>query len=169
MHTINYGDGEKEILNLTEETWRYTSEDVLHTSLANTPSMELASTTQEVLKSYYEHFGYKDFRRSHAQGFSSFPIINAFAMEEEKCKETVKLIHRSDVLTSANVTTSHVIYKVKENDDKSLMMQARIAPHGNMDQDKVILNRFCYLSTCWYKNTTFPSHNFSMVSGQNRL
>ena len=41
---------------------------------------------------------------------------------------------------------SHVIYKLKYNDDKTLALKARIAPHGNEDDEKEILTTDC--QTC---------------------
>ena len=37
---------------------------------------------------------------------------------------------------NANVISSHVLYKIKELDDKSLLCKARIAPHGDKDFEK---------------------------------
>jgi len=36
----------------------------------------------------------------------------------------------------ANIITSHVLYKVKQLDDGSKMVKARIAPHGDKDDMK---------------------------------
>ena len=70
-----------------------------------------------------------------AQRLPNFPLINAFKCEEESFTKTVKLVHLSDVPQDANIITSHVIYKVKANDDGSYKMKARIAPHGNKDKE----------------------------------
>lgn len=48
----------------------------------------------------------------------------------------MSLAHVSKIPAGANVITSHVIYKVKTNDDGSLKMKELIAPHGNKDIDK---------------------------------
>lgn len=42
--------------------------------------------------------------------------------------------------------SSHTLYKVKQNDDRSLKLKARIAPHGNEDNLKDVLTKDC--STC---------------------
>lgn len=50
------------------------------------------------------------------------------------------------MLAGANIIGSHTLYKVKQNDDGSLKLKARIAPHGNEDDLKDVLNKDC--STC---------------------
>ena len=40
-----------------------------------------------------------------------------------------------EVPKNSNVTTRHVIYKVKENDGGSFKMKVRIAPHCNKNKD----------------------------------
>lgn len=41
-----------------------------------------------------------------------------------------------DVPSGANVIKSHVLYKVKREDDGYLKLKARIDPHGNEDKMK---------------------------------
>lgn len=96
----------------------------------------MKSTEQEVLTSFVDTFGHKDFMKFQAPGLPSFPLSNAYEKEEESFKDTVEAIPISQVPDNANVITSHVIYKVKTNDDGSFKMKARIAPHGNKDLDR---------------------------------
>ena len=60
----------------------------------------------------------------------------AYRKEESSFLKTVQLVHISDFPESANVITSHVLYKVKDCDDGTRLMKARIAPHGNKDCEK---------------------------------
>ncbi len=46
-------------------------------------------------------------------------------------------------IEQANIITSHVIYKVKDNHDGSLKMEARNAPHRNKDKDRHELKIDC--------------------------
>lgn len=71
-----------------------------------------------------------------AQGFPSYPITNA--LKEEECKFHIfdEMVHVDDIPDNANVVSSHVFSKVKTNDENSLKMKARIAPHGNHDHQK---------------------------------
>ena len=48
--------------------------------------------------------------------------------------KTVRKVPIEKVPKNSNVIASHVIYKVKKNDDLSLIMKARIAPHGKKDK-----------------------------------
>lgn len=60
--------------------------------------------------------------------------------------KTVKSIPRSEFTNEANYISSHTLYKVNQNDDGSLKLKSRIAPHGNEDDLKEVLNNDC--STC---------------------
>lgn len=42
-----------------------------------------------------------------------------------------------------NIISSHIIYKVKLNDDSTLKLKARIASHGNEDSDKDLMRTDC--------------------------
>ena len=129
--TVHYKDGDIEKLNMTQETWRYTDPDP-----ASASTVELTSNYDNVIKMFYKRFGHKDFLAYQAEGLPSFPLINAYVDEESKFKDNVRVIDMSEVPRNANVITSHVLYKVKANDDGSMKMKARIAPHGNKDKDR---------------------------------
>ena len=49
---------------------------------------------------------------------------------------TVRLIPISEIPENVNVIRSHVLYKVKDCDDGTKLLKARIAPHGNEDSEK---------------------------------
>lgn len=70
-------------------------------------------------------------------------MINAYKKEEEAFKRTVREIPRDSVPTDSNVISSHVLYKLKLNDDNSLKLKGRIAPHGNQDSMKMDLRSDC--------------------------
>lgn len=73
-------------------------------------------------------------------------MSNAYGIEESIFKKKVEMIPVSEVPKSANIITSHFIYKVKRNDDNTLKMNARIATHGNKDKD--MFNLKIDSSTC---------------------
>lgn len=100
------------------------------------PGVELSSTEKEALQSYYDQFNSKEFLLHQAQGLPQFVTQNAYSIEEINFKKIFKEVHFSDIPADANIISSHVLYKVKVNDDNSLMMKARIGPHGNKDRDK---------------------------------
>ena len=135
-YNIDYADGEKESLDLSGEVWKYSSQDVMESSNVQALRVNMRSTEQEELTLYVDTFGHKDFMKFQAQGLQSFLLSNAYYKEEESFKDTVETVTISQVPENANVITSHVIYKVKKNDDGSFKMKARIAPHGNKDLDR---------------------------------
>lgn len=68
--------------------------------------------------------------------FPSFALLNAYKKEEEYFKKTLKMVSISDVSQNSNVIYVHVIYRGKVNDDHTLKLKARIAPHANEDNQK---------------------------------
>lgn len=74
-----------------------------------------------------------------AQGFDQAVIPNAYAIEEEAFKKTIRQFLLIEVANDASIIKSNNIYKVKMNDDKTWKLKARIAPHGNEDSIKDIL------------------------------
>lgn len=132
QHVINYVDYDVETLTISDETWRYQSS--LDAALGNFSA--LPSNEKQILKNIMDSFGNKPFVRHQAQGFEQFPILNAYRVEEEDFKKNVESVKRSCVPPGSNVISSHVIYKVKMNEDGSLKLKALIAPHGNEDSNK---------------------------------
>lgn len=100
---------------------------------------ELGSSEQHVLTEYTNVFSQKPFMYYQAQGLPSFPLLNAYKEEKEDFKRTVKIVPIYKTPKNANVITSHVLYKVKTNDENSLKMKAGIAPHGNKNSEKLHL------------------------------
>lgn len=49
------------------------------------------------------------------------------------------------MLIDANVIGSHTIYKIKVDDNNELKIKALIAPHGNEDDLKEVLNKDCVM------------------------
>lgn len=68
-----------------------------------------------------------------AQGFEHYTLKNSYNHEDESFWKSVKNVAVSDLPTDANVIDSNVLFKVKQNDDGSLKMTARIARHCNED------------------------------------
>ena len=140
-HTVAYDDGDSEALLINEENWRFSRTTL---SSATTHSLpRLPSSEQQTLQLLLDTFGNKPFMRHHAQGFDQACMDNAYAVEEDGFKKTVKLIPRDQVPANSNVINSHVIYKVKINDDQTLKLKDRIAPHGNEDSLRSVLKSDC--------------------------
>ena len=100
------------------------------------PKQLLSSHEQTALKEYMRRFGSKEFLLHQAEGLSSWVTQNAYDAEQSKFLQSVRRVHISHVPRNANIIRSHVLYKVKSLDDNSLLMKARIAPHGNEDRER---------------------------------
>ena len=144
--TVLYDDGDRERLNLSEEQWKFTSTADASTACVSSHAMSANDIGQEELLRMKKYFGNKPFLKHQAQGFEQFSLVNSYRDEEATFLKTVSVVPRSEVPSDANVINSHVLYKLKDNDDGSLKLKARIAPHGNEDNLKDILASDC--STC---------------------
>ena len=69
-----------------------------------------------------------------AEGLPPHPVWNTYHDEETKFLGMARRIPIGKVPKNAYIITSHVMYKVKENDAGSLKMKTRIAPHRNSDK-----------------------------------
>lgn len=137
---VHYDDDDFEVLNLDTENWKLeTTASALQAGFEYT----LHSNEQDVLSNMVDKLGHKPFLRHHAQAFDQAPLINAYRKEEDNFLSNVKIVPRSCVPVNANVIGSHTIYKIKANDDQTLKLKARIAPHGNEDSDKSNLRSDC--------------------------
>ena len=93
-HTIHYYDGDSEVMDMKKEQYGVVNNDNLHhedeydrTATANnveiTPFCELSSESESVLKEYRDHFGFKEFTSSQAQGLPRFVLHNAYVAQEK--------------------------------------------------------------------------------------
>lgn len=142
-YTVNYDDGEVEILDIQEEIWKY-QEGTDHS--INSNNLRITSNEQEILRSMQTAFGNKSFLKYQCQGFELHPLYNAYQKEEEQFLDIIQVVPIELVPENANIVNSHVLYKLKSNDDKTIALKARIAPHGNEDKEKEKLTTDC--QTC---------------------
>ena len=66
-------------------------------------------------------------------------VKSSYCEEETNFMKTVREVSFNQVTKVSNIITSHVIYKVKANDDGSLKINARIVPHVNKVKDRDLL------------------------------
>ena len=100
---------------------------------------EIASIHKEALHEYFKTFAHKEFMLNQAEGLPPHPVWNAYHDEE---LEFLKAVHEFQYPKCRGIrilSQVMLIYKVKENDDGSFKMKARIAPHGNKSEDKQML------------------------------
>lgn len=139
QHVTNYDDGDREELNMCNETWR--SDSTLNANATSLPSLK--SNVQGVLKDILDTLGNKPFMRHHAQSFPQYVLYNAYEAEESEFKKQVECVSIADVPPDANIIASHTIYKIKIAKTNSLRLKARIAPHGNEDSHKNMMKSDC--------------------------
>lgn len=97
---------------------------------------ELTTTEQPALQKYYKRFKTKEFLLHKAYGLPSYIVSSAYMAEEHNFQSQYTSIYLSRVPSHANLSRSHVLYKIKIRDDGSLTCKARIAPYGNEDKEK---------------------------------
>lgn len=94
----------------------------------------------------------QSFTRPNSQVFDKSVIINAYDVNECELVELVAKVPVEDVPCNSNVTLIQVIYKLKFNDDKLLIIYSRIAPLGNYDSNKTDLRtKFCMCYPCSFR------------------
>lgn len=142
---IHYDHGDIETADMTTVQWNH-SNPLAGNSGNVTTDLQVISSEHAVLSAMLEHFGNKPFLKYRAQGFDQYPLVNSYTVEEETFLKTACSVYHRYVPQGANVINSHTTYKVKKNDDGTLKLKARIAPHGNEDNLKDILSKDC--TTC---------------------
>lgn len=135
VRVIVYGDVDFEMLNMSNEVWRYEYDNLVNASVSKL-DQTLTSNESHVLKEMMNVFANKPFLLHHAQGLEQYPLISAYKHKDEPFIKTVKRVSQSSVPLGTNIISSHTHYKDKINDDSSLQLKARIAPHGNGDTIK---------------------------------
>ena len=99
--------------------------------------IELTSTEQEELQQIREVIGNSQVSRG-ALAFSPPWILQKAYVDEHDTNwaNAYEMYQYKDVPTHANIIKSHVVYKVKTDENGKHKMKARIVPHGNRDAEK---------------------------------
>lgn len=82
-----------------------------------------------------EKLGKRPLLWKYALGFEQSAIIRAYEQEEGKYVKKVQRVLRKNLPLHANIVSSHVVYKIMVEDDESLRLKTRIAPHSNEESD----------------------------------
>lgn len=69
--------------------------------------------------------------RRHTQGSSPFYASTEFDLEQTDFKKNVRIVRLTEVTIGANIIGSNEIYKDKIQEDRTLKLKARTAPHFN--------------------------------------
>ena len=101
------------------------------------PAVDLTSEKQRILKDVYEEIGTSQVAYRRLEFAPSWLIEEAFAKEhDDNWADAYELVDYKEMPKHANVISSHVVYKIKKQDDEMLILKARLVPHGNNDNDK---------------------------------
>lgn len=97
----------------------------------------LDSDKARVLEHIYETIGSKQVSRRQLEFAPAWIIDQAFMKEfDENWSTAVEEVNKLEIPESANIIRSHVVYKVKTDEEGKRKMKARLCPHGNEDNNK---------------------------------
>ena len=98
---------------------------------------ELQSEQQLALERLYEATGGEQVTRSKME--SAPPWLIQKALEDEingAWDGAYEEVDERDLPAHANIISSHVVYKVKNEEGNTKRLKARLCPHGNRDREK---------------------------------
>lgn len=102
----------------------------------------LQSDKPRILDGMYEKVGSQQVSRSKLEFAPSWILDEAFESEHNSnWADSYAEVVGSDVAHDANVVSSHVVYKIKTDEEGKRKLKARIVPHGNQDHDKDIIRK----------------------------
>lgn len=166
-HEFQYNDGHQETPQMDEETWRFSN--TVKSNSSSMTTQNLGSSKQECLRSLFDKFGKKSFKLHRTQGFEQFPLYNAYRSEQESFLKKFRMIPSEQLPINVNIINSHVIYKVKINDDQTLKLKARIYKHVNEDEIKGELKKDgCICPPTGVRILSFFCYNNQMVCLKNQ-
>lgn len=97
----------------------------------------LLSSRQYEIDTIYENIRNSQVTRSKLQYAPDWLLDEALRIEyEENWCKNIEHVEDTDVPRNSNIISSHVLYKVKVDEDDNKKMKARICPHGNRDLEK---------------------------------
>lgn len=132
-------------LDMSSETWKYPTVIMSKTSELNR-TMKLSAREGEMISKLSDKFGNKPFLLHQIKFHEQFSIVDEYSTEEQTYLKSVRPVPKKKVPGHAEMFSSHKMYKLKYNEDGSLKLKARIAPHGNEDDLKKVLKKDC--TTC---------------------
>lgn len=77
---------------------------------------------------------------SQAQGLKQFSLTMSYSNKQEQFSKTSTLIPETSVPRNVAIIASHIVYKVKYSNARSLNLRAGIEPHGNRNSVRYILS-----------------------------
>lgn len=113
-------DENVEILNVTQGNWRFCPSTTNESSVQASCAFKLQGSEYEGSQKMLFHFRNKAFLWHQAQGFPSYMRQKAYNTEEKSFKRSVEVVTRSYIPGNANVTSSHVLSKIKIKENNAL-------------------------------------------------
>lgn len=102
-----------------------------------TPTGDLSSDEDKVLSEIRDTIGTTQVNRKRLEGAPAWIVQKALDAEHnDNWKEAYEEIAESNVSRGENVIASHVVYKLKVDEEGKMKLKARICPHGNRDIEK---------------------------------
>ena len=97
---------------------------------------KLESTKDKALAEVYGVIGHDTVMLRDLEFAPPWLVKEAYDIEEANWQGVYEVVEESSIPKNANVVSSHVAYKIKVSEDGSLILKARICPHGNRDKEK---------------------------------
>lgn len=98
---------------------------------------ELQRDTSRELNNIYEIVGSKQMTAAQLAFAPPFVLHEALKQEHESnWTDAYEEVSEREVPRDSNIITSHVVYKIKTDEEGRRKLKARIVPHGNHDNEK---------------------------------
>ena len=96
----------------------------------------LQSTEQKVLAQLYQKYGSEQFTQSAARGIPDWAYAKALEAELKNWEGHYQQCSIAEIPPGSNIVGSHVVYRIKKNEDGNFRFKARLVVHGNEDASK---------------------------------
>lgn len=131
-HTSNYDGEHTETIDVDEQTRRFECSAVLN---AVSPySLRLPCDLSTVYDAMILYFGNKPLLRDETQDLPSYALQDSYNLEDAYFKKTVECGSLANIPFDTKIICSHVLSKMKVQDDETLELKVQIAPHANKDR-----------------------------------
>ena len=119
----------------------YKCREALISGNAEEVSKEIQGTTlqsdeQRILAQLYRKYGSEQFTQSAARDIPDWAYAKALEAELKNWEGHYQQSSIAEIPPGSNIVGSHVVYRIKKNEDGSYRFKARLVVHGNEDASK---------------------------------
>lgn len=108
----------------------------------NRDGMLLESQRQMILKQMKGKIGSRQVTHSSLEFWPNWILDQALNSElTTNWKGVYTTVHETCIPHGANVISSHIVFKTKDDEDGNLKLKARLVLHGNRDRDRFSVRR----------------------------